>query len=406
MNCLKPDRNIQLSAAAENISLAVVTGSMSRRAGGLFNSVRFLSRHLEQAGVGLKVFAGEDEFSAKDRSAWGETPLQTFPVRGPQLFGYQPKLLAALRQMQPDIVHLHGIWMYSSIAAMGWSKTTGPRIISPRGMLDPWAVANSAWKKRIAAALYESRNLRGAACVHALAESERLAIRAYGVRTPIAVIPNGVDPSIGDRQSPSPAWEESLPDGARKLLFLGRIHPKKGLAALIEAYQHLRGNEVEQWHLVVAGWDQSGHEAELKAQVTAAGLGSSVHFVGPQFGDDKAATLSAADAFVLPSQSEGLPMAVLEAWAFRLPVLMTGDCNIPEAFPAGAAIEITRNPKSLADSLRQFMALPQAERDRIGEQGRNLVETRFNWPTIADKMSRTYSWVLNGGSCPEWVDLD
>lgn len=406
MNCLKRDRDIQVDMTAGKISLAVLTGSMSRRAGGLFNSVRALSRHLEQAGVGVQVFAGEDQFSTKDRAAWGETPLHTFPVRGPQVFGYQPELLAALQHMQPDIVHLHGIWMYSSIAAMAWSKTTGPRIISPRGMLDPWAVANSAWKKRFAAALYETRNLRGAACIHALAESERRAIRAYGVRAPIAVIPNGVDPSIGDQSQPSPAWEENLPDDAHKLLFLGRIHPKKGLAALIEAYQQLRSGEADQWHLVVAGWDQGDHEAELKAQVTAAGLEQSVHFIGPQFGDDKAATLSAADAFILPSQSEGLPMAILEAWAFRLPVLMTGECNIPEAFPAGAAIEITRNPKDLAEALRQFMALPQAERDRIGEQGRTLVETRFNWPSIADKMSRTYSWVLHGGSCPEWVDLD
>ncbi len=406
MNYLSRDRDIQVDMTTEKMKLAVVTGSMSRRAGGLFNSVRALSRYLEQAGVDLQVFAGEDEFSAKDRAAWAETPLQTFPVRGPQIFGYQPELLTALRQMQPDIVHLHGIWMYSSIAAMAWSKTTGPRVISPRGMLDPWAVANSAWKKQVAAALYETRNLRGAACVHALAESERLAIRAYGVRAPIAVIPNGVDPSIGDQSPPPPAWQESLPDGARKLLFLGRIHPKKGLAALIEAYRQLRGNDADQWHLVVAGWDQAGHEAELKAQVAAAGLDRRVHFIGPQFGDDKAATLSAADAFILPSQSEGLPMAILEAWAFRLPVLMTGDCNIPEAFPAGAAIEISRNPKSLADALRQFMALPQAERDLIGEQGRNLVETSFNWPAIADKMSTTYSWVLHGGSCPEWVDVD
>lgn len=387
----------------DKTSLAVVTGSMSRHAGGLFNSVRALSRHLEQAGVGLQVFAGEDEFSTKDRAAWGETPLHTFPVRGPQVFGYQPGLLAALQDMKPDIVHQHGIWMYSSIAAMAWSKTKGPRVISPRGMLDPWAVANSAWKKRVAAALYESRNLRGAACIHALAESERLAIRAYGIRTPIAVIPNGVDPSIADHTPAPPAWAVNLPDGARKLLFLGRIHPKKGLSALIEAYQQLRGSD--RWHLVVAGWDQGDHEAELKAQVTAAGLGKCVHFVGPQFGEDKAATLSAADAFILPSQSEGLPMAILEAWAFRLPVLMTGECNLPEAFPAGAAIEITRNPNSLAEALRQFMALPQADRDQIGEQGRNLVETSFNWPAIADKMSRTYSWVLHGGGCPEWVDL-
>lgn len=406
MNCPNRERDIRVDMTAEKISLAVVTGSMSRRAGGLFNSVRALSRYLEQAGIDLQVFAGEDEFSTRDRAAWGETSLHTFPVRGPQVFGYQPELLAALQHMQPDIVHQHGIWMYSSVAAMAWSKTTGPRIISPRGMLDPWAIANSAWKKRIAAALYETRNLRGAACVNALAESERLAIRAYGVRAPIAVIPNGVDPSIGDQSPPSPIWAQNLPDEARKLLFLGRIHPKKGLAALIEAYQQLRGSEADQWHLVVAGWDQGDHEAELKAQVAASGLEQSVHFIGPQFGGDKAATLAAADAFILPSQSEGLPMAILEAWAFRLPVLMTGECNLPEAFPAGAAIEITRDPKELADALRQFMALPEAERGRIGEQGRSLVETRFSWPSIADKMSKTYSWVLHGGSCPEWVDLD
>jgi poly(glycerol-phosphate) alpha-glucosyltransferase len=131
-----------------------------------------------------------------------------------------------------------------------------------------------------------------------------------------------------------------------------------------------------------------------------------VHFVGPQFGAEKAATFSGADAFVLPSLSEGLPMAVLEAWAHGLPVLMTPGCNLPEGFSFGAGVEMTPAPDAIADGLRTLFAMSDAERSRMGERGRRLVAERFAWPRVAEQMLAVYRWVLGQGPMPDSVMLN
>jgi len=157
-------------------------------------------------------------------------------------------------------------------------------------------------------------------------DQERRHIRDYGLRNPVCVIPNGVD-LPEDHQAPVlPPWSDRIPADAKVLLYLGRLHPKKGLPNLLQAWSMARRAVLAQardWHLGIAGWDQGGHEADLRAQVSAAGLSKCVHFLGPQFGAGRAAAYRNAQAFILPSFSEGLPMAVLEAWAHSLPVLMT-----------------------------------------------------------------------------------
>jgi poly(glycerol-phosphate) alpha-glucosyltransferase len=166
------------------------------------------------------------------------------------------------------------------------------------------------------------------------------------------------------------------------------------------------GTGSEPWHLVVAGWDQIGTQAALTAQAQALGLAPRVHFIGPQFGDQKAATLAVADAFVLPSLSEGLPMSVLEAWAARLPVLMTDACNLPQGFRAGAAIRLASEPGAMAESLGELDTLSQTELTALGSRGRALVEARFSWNHVAGQMRQLYDWTLDGGIPPDFVETD
>lgn len=381
------------------MKIGMVVASMSRRAGGIYHALHALSADLRRAGVMVEVFAGHDDASEEDRGAWGDTPVNVLPTRGPVSLAYQPDLLPTLRAAAPDLIHLHGLWTYPSVATLRWSSRGGPRIISPHGMLDPWALRNSAWKKRVARSLFENSNLRGSACLHALCEPEREAIRSLGLEVPVAVIPNGVDPAIAEGPFRAPAWASQVPKSARVLLFLGRIHPKKGLIALLSAFAQTAAAAPE-WHLVIAGWDQIGHEAQLMAQVEMLGLVRRVHFVGPQFDAEQRATLAAADAFVLPSQSEGLPMAVLEAWAFGLPVLMTAECNLPEGAAADAALEVRPNASSIAAGLRTLFSLSDGERAAMGYNGRKLVLRRFNWAQIAADMNGIYSWILDGGPKP------
>ena len=389
------------------MNVGVLSASISRRAGGLFWSVRSLARSLNESGCQARVFSIADRYSAEDVKQWDGVEVRLLTGRGPAAFGFAPEFARALNAASLDLVHTHGLWMYPSVAAWRWSKRWGrPLVISPRGMLDPWAVRNSWAKKRLAGLLFEDTHLRHARCLHALNESEYRAIRGYGLASPVAVIPNGVDlPDPGGPARESD-WSCDLTRDSRVLLFLSRIHPKKGLGNLLHAWAQARqecASAAEPWHLIVAGWEQGGHQQELERLSAALGIRASVHFVGPRFDEQKTASLARADAFILPSFSEGLPIAVLEAWSHRLPVLMTPQCNLPEGFAAQAAIEMSPEPASICAALRKLFAMTASERRAMGDNGRTLIERRFTWPAIAASMRSVYSWVLGRGPTPACV---
>jgi poly(glycerol-phosphate) alpha-glucosyltransferase len=159
------------------------------------------------------------------------------------------------------------------------------------------------------------------------------------------------------------------------------------------------------WMLAIAGWDQGGHEAQLRQLTTDLRLLTSVIFLGPRFGADRDACYRACDAFVLPSLSEGLPMTVLEAWAYAKPVLMTSECNLPEGFVAGAALQTGTTSKQIAARLKQLIEMSDDDRRAMGARGRALVAETFSWPRIGEQMRWVYEWVLGGGTAPETIRL-
>lgn len=374
------------------MKVGFVTPYLTRSGGGVFTSAQRLAQVVAEQNE-VRVFGLDDPAAADDLPTWNPIRAEAFPVRGPRAFGCAPALGRALREAPLDIVHAHGLWMYPSIAARHSGK---PCIISPHGMLDPWALALSRWKKRLAAVAFQDAHLREAACLHALCQSEADSIRAYGLRNPICVIPNGIDlPAPGSEPA---SFETEIPRDGKVLLYLGRIHPKKGLPNLIRAWSAAD----DSWHLVIAGWDQGNHESELKQLASELRAGR-VHFAGPQFGPAKAAAYRRADAFILPSLSEGLPMVILEAWAHGKPVLMTSECNLPEGFAAGAAIQIRPDAEGIARGLQALAALPPSERDEMGARGYRLVQDRFAWPRIAASFQAVYEWTLRRGPQPEFV---
>lgn len=388
---------------------ATLVSSISRSSGGLFQSVRQLNHAVSDCGADTRVFSLRDKYTDADRSAWDGADLTVCDVHGPGAFGFSPDLKREVFKWHAEVIHLHGLWMYPSVVTLQTVQRYGvPSVVSPRGMLDPWALSNSAWKKKTAGHLFENRNLRSAACIHALCESEYRSIRAYGLTNPVCVIPNGVHLPDLPAEPPAPPWVGQVPAGKKVMLFLGRIHPKKGLENLIRAWGILKAGtspQFEQWHLVIAGWSQGGHEDELKRLVHELGLETNVVFAGPLYDTAKDAALRAANAFILPSFSEGLPMSVLEAWSYSLPVVMTAECNIPDGFATGAAVEVRPEVGSVAEGLKSFFSLPGPERRAMGLKGRSLVETRFSWPRIAADMVGVYEWVLGQGPEPESVRL-
>ena len=408
---------------------ALVTRSVSRAGGGLASVVLDLARALTEIGRPPHVLSVRDERFAEDAAAAGSVrghalAGEAFAPRGPRFahaaWGYAPDLDRRLEELNPAVVHSHGLWHHSSAATAAWGRRAGRGpagrgrrawVVSPHGMLDPWAVRRSRWKKRIAWALAERRHLGGAACLHALADAEADAARAFGLAAPILVIPNGVSLDAPRPDLPPP-WEEDPAGGAngrRVLLFLGRIHPKKGLDLLIDAWADLLKDEpaARDWHVAILGWDDGGHAAALKARAAALNLcgPDAIGFYGPAFGARKAAALAGASGFVLPSRSEGMPVAVLEAWAYALPTLLTDACHLPAGVARGGALRIEPTTESVREGLAALIAESDAARAARGAAARALVEAEFAWPVIARRFAALYDW-LAGGPEPAGVRRD
>jgi len=382
------------------MKLAMLTPSISRRAGGLRDCVLNLARSLEEKhDVRVDVLSVEDEFAAADRPLWD--PLSVHLAR-PKLatFRYAPELSQSLSAADPDLVHTHGLWTYLSIATLRWSERgMKPYVVSPHGMLDPWALRNSQWKKRIASFLFERRHLKGAACLHAINRPEAVAMRNFGLKNPICVIPNGVEIPDSTSKLQPPEWGNEFEPDRKVLLYLGRLHPKKGLPTLLRSWREAISKNGD-WILVIAGWDQAGHRSELEQLVAQLGISDSVKFVGPLFGAQRDAAYQSANAFVLPSLSEGQPLAVLEAWSHALPVIMTRECNLGEGFEMGAAVRMEPTIASGIDALETLFSLGDAALREMGMCGKRLVASSFSWPRIAAEMFSVYQWVMGAGATP------
>ena len=172
--------------------IACVVDTISRNAGGLNSSVRGLMGTMQKQGDCMRFFTVTDEYSHED--TWADFDIYLAHYLGPRKFGYAPTLDRELELFDPNMVHCHGLWTYSTMAAMNWRRRTGkPVIIHPHGMLDPWALKHNQWKKSLALMLYERRNLKQASCIRALCVSEMESIRALGLKTPVCVIPNAID---------------------------------------------------------------------------------------------------------------------------------------------------------------------------------------------------------------------
>lgn len=383
------------------LRVAIVCGSLSRAAGGIFPIMQAHAKHLSMMGIDVSAYGLSDAFSQLDAASWAPITPHFF-ARQHRGFGYSRQLSRALLASSVDIVHQHGLWLYPSIVTSRWGiRSRRPVVISTQGMLEPWALSNSRLKKQLASAFFERRNLNGAACLHC-SEAEVEGIRRFGLKNPIAVLPNGTDLPTWTHDLPRPSW---LPcDGRRTLLFLGRLHPKKGIRETLDAWARVKALSLgvaRQWRLVIAGWDDGGHAEALISHSRALGLDGDVIFSGPLYGAEKNSAMAHADAFILASHSEGLPMAVLEAWSHALPVFMTRECNLSEGFTVGAAIEVTTDPVELSSTLMR--SLCAADMALIGERGKALVVRRFTWEAIVRELFGVYKWLAIGGVRPACV---
>lgn len=393
------------------MKIVFASGSVSRNSAGVFEVERRLAQSLyslSQGTLEIDVVGLEDEYSLEDASAWLPIKTTTFPVTGPAAFAYAPGYLDFFNKSNADAIHLHCLWMYPSVATLQWARAhQKPYMTTINGMLDPWALQNARWKKLVAAALYERKALMNAACIQANTHAEFQAIRDFGLKNPVCLISNGIDLVDRSIQREQPPWSHLVEEGKKILLLLGRVHPKKGHLQLLEAWAKTCREETKlnaEWQLVIVGCKEGGeYESVLLEAARQLDIESSVTFLGPYFGEGMHTCYYHADAFILPSFSEGVPMAALTAWAHELPCLLTPQCNIPEGFSVGAALKIEPDADDIAAGLNVLLTMSDAELAAMGSNGRKLVEEKFSWPKVASQMMEVYLWITANGPRPDCI---
>lgn len=304
-----------------------------------------------------------------------------------------------------DVVHIHGLWtLPTSFSAAFARRLARPYIVTPHGMLKRWSLRRGRTRKRIYAAIWERKNLDAAAGLHFLTREEYDEARDFGVNAQMFVLPNGVD-MAEFRDLPSrDVLETRYPHLRGKVvaLFMGRIHLQKGLDVLIPALEKAR-NKVPSLHLIVAGPDERSYRAVIEQSVREAKLTSAVDFVGGVFGQDKRLVLGGADFFVLTSHHEGDSIAVKEAMAAGLPVLVSRACCFPEISDQGTGIVVAQDVDEIAEGLIRLGESTELRR-RMGIKARLFINNCYRWEDIVDRLIGTYQDILTGKRCSDcWL---
>lgn len=352
-------------------------------AGGPTRSCKGLCRALSQAGVEvtLLVLSGHHPFENPSgvKVVYAEDESE---VRG---LGLQ-RMVSGF-----DLVHVQGLWnpkLHKVVKAC--RKVRVPYVISPRGMLDPWARSVKKWKKRLGMFLYQKSDLKHAAAFHATAELEASNIRAQGLKQPIFIAPNGVDVPAGFEKADAKGRGRE-----RTAIFLSRLHPGKGLLMLAEAWARVRPRG---WTMRIVGPDSHGHKAEVIAKLNELGIRDQWQFV--DMVDDKAKwqEYAAAEILIHPSVSENFGITIAEGLYAGLPVICTRGTpwKDVEDFNCGKWIEVGVGP--LAKALSQLLSLLPDQLGALGVNGHALIEKKYLWPPIAKEMIKGYEEVLHGVS--------
>jgi glycosyltransferase involved in cell wall biosynthesis len=292
---------------------------------------------------------------------------------------------AAVRRLLPtlDFLHLHGVWEPLLKAAAQEAHAAGvPYCFVPSGMLDPWSLSQRRWKKKLALALGYRRALDRAAFLHALNEDEARLIEPLGLRPPCAIIPNGIFPQELEPRPMPGAFRAAHPQlaGRRYIVFVSRLHHKKGLDLLAEAFGRI-AEQLPDVDLVVVGPDD-GARGPFESAIAGAGLAGRVLLPGPLYGRDKFAALAEAACFCLPSRQEGFSVAILEALAMGIPVVITHACHFPEVERAGAGVLTSLESPDIAAGLLRVLTDTTGAAE-MGRRGRELVASRYTWPAVA-----------------------
>ena len=373
-------------------SIDISNGGPSRSITHLIQEMLKIDKKIE---IGLETLLSNTPIINSFDDANGDLSLNKF-----NKLGYSKFLNFNLENSNAEIFHGHALWQMPvyQMAKIAQNKNI-PYIITPRGMLEPWSLTQGRFKKQLSLKLFQYNDLEKASCIHATSSMEAENIRALGLKNPIAMIPNGVKIEDFPEKIPN---KDSFP---KKILFLSRIHPKKGIENLIEAWNlidnKIRGN----WKIEIVGNGNEKYIRTLTEKISSYGLNKQIIMMKPVFGEKKIQLFRGATLFVLPSYSENFGIVIAEALACYTPVITTkrtpwGDLN---HYNCGWWIDIGVDP--LKEALEDALCRPNEDINLMGVNGRKLVIEKYSINSIAKKMFILYEWLLKKNDKPNFVQL-
>jgi glycosyltransferase involved in cell wall biosynthesis len=378
-----------------------VLDSISDEASGPSYSVPRLCGALAKQGAAVQLLTIGDSHSSSCLGFRHEAYPADFshiPILGQLRFSSALKGALARFAETATIIHMHGLWrmpnVYPASAAL---RARSHLVLSPRGMLGGAALKFSSYKKQLFWTLIQGSAARAAACLHATSRQEYQDIRDFGLEAPIAIIPNGIDVP--------PAAPKRQPTGERRtLLYLGRLHPKKGLERLLDAWELIEDLHPD-WQLDIVGPIDGDYAQMLKGRIDAR-ANSRVRLAGPLYGEEKMNAYRQADLFVLPTLNENFAMTVAEALAQGTPVISTKGAPWAELANNGCGWWIDHGAEPLAAAMQEAMDMRWERLAAMGEAGRAWMGRDFDWNAVARSMRSVYDWLSGQGARPACVVVD
>jgi glycosyltransferase involved in cell wall biosynthesis len=393
-----------------------VIPSLAKVKGGPTQITLEMVKALRARGVDAEIATTDDnglerlDVPLRQRLEYEQVPVWFLPRFSPPLRDYifSPDLAHWLWQNSKnyDILHTHYLFSFAPTCAAAIARQQGiPYIATPYGMLTPWALAHQKLKKQIYSKI-ERHNLKSAIAIHCSTLEESQNVQDFQVSTPSFVVPYGVHLPTPQPQAKTHLHRSyGIPETTPIILFLSRLHPKKRPDLLIEALSKLAFKN-KKFHLILAGSGNSDYLSYLTSLVSSLGLTSQTSITGFVTGQKKDLLLQGSDIFVLPSYSENFGIAVAEAMAAGLPVIITPDVQIASDIAADSAGLIVKGEvEAVQNVIAQLLDCPEL-RQKLGENGKRLVRCRYSWSAIASSLSRIYYSLLEQQPIPQALASD
>lgn len=364
-----------------------IISSIDISTGGPARSITSLLQELSNDGVEVHLMAGN---SSNPIIAKLSDDLDRVHLLNTNLIGGFKNYTKVLERIKPSIIHIHGVWQLPCHQLAKWARTNNvPYIISPRGMLEPWSLKQSSLKKKLALFLYQKNDLKHATVVHATSEMESENFHKLGINERTVVIPNGI--SLNQFSTNT----IKTPKLKKTLLFLSRIHEKKGIEILISAWERIPAKYKREWQVRIVGEGDSDYMNTLIAMVDNLNLSDEILFIGPKYGPEKIVEYQNADLFVLPTHSENFGMVIAEALASGLPVITTKGTPWGEIITHNCGWWIEIGVEPLINALSDALILDEMDRQKMGHNGKGFVERKYRINVISEQILKLYNQILH-----------